>query len=229
VRKWLDGIAALAMITASGFIVWSEVSQPSTSGVVLERSQSPLPSNPVLIEGVAYRGAWTSPLIMTVFSDFQCPLCGRFARETLAAFIPRYVDTGKVLLAFRNRPLTAIHPYAQEAATAAICAARQGRFWELHDLLFQPRLSLSSRRIRDQVKTLGLNPVEFRACVADRDLAAQIKRDVDAGTALGVTGTPASLVGRRLDAARMRLQARIPGAIPFGELVDIVESFLQER
>jgi protein-disulfide isomerase len=228
-RKWLDGIAALAMIVASGFIVWSQVSKSSTSGAVFRKPQRPLPTTPVLIEGVAYRGDWTAPLIMTVFADFQCPLCGQFARETLLAFIPRYVDTGKVLLVFRNWPLTAIHPYAQEAASAAVCAARQGRFWELHDLLFQSGLSLSSSTIRDQVKTLALNLVEFQTCVADKELAAQIKRDVDAGIALGVTGTPASLVGRRLDATRMRLQARIPGAVPFGELVEIIESVLQRR
>jgi protein-disulfide isomerase len=227
-RKWLDGMAAFAMIVASGFIVWSLVSKPSASPAGLARPERPLPSEPVLIEGVAFRGDRSAPLIMTVFSDFECAHCARFARETLPPLISLYVDTGKVLLVFRHWPLAAIHPHAQEAAIATTCAARQGRFWELHDLLFEWRPAFTATTIRDQAKRAGLNPNEFETCVADPEVARQIKRDVDAGTGLGVTGTPASLIARRVDATHMNLQARIQGSRPVDDFKKIIASLIQK-
>ena len=85
-RKWLDGIAAVAMIVASGVIVWSLVSKPSASRLGLARPERPLPSDPVLIEGVAFRGDPSAPLIMTVFSDFQCPVLRSIRSRDVASF-----------------------------------------------------------------------------------------------------------------------------------------------
>jgi protein-disulfide isomerase len=71
-----------------------------------------------------------------VFSDFECPFCGRFAKDTLPTIRTEYVDNGQFQLAFRHLPLTTLHPRALPAAVAAECAAAEGVFWVYHDLLF---------------------------------------------------------------------------------------------
>ena len=78
---------------------------------------------------------------LIVFSDFQCPVCGTFARDVLPVVIEKYVATGKVLLAFSDLPLEAIHPAALKRARIAECAGQQGHFWDTHDRLFANQTS----------------------------------------------------------------------------------------
>ena len=81
-------------------------------------------------------GKKDAPIVMLEFSDFQCPFCGKFWRETLPQIKKDYVETGKVLFVYKDFPLRQIHPHAQQAAEAALCANEQGKFWEYHDTLF---------------------------------------------------------------------------------------------
>src|SRR4249919_3327944 len=83
------------------------------------------------------RGVETAPITVYEMSDFQCPYCRRFALNTFPEIDRDYIATGKVRWVFINYPLTMIHPNAAVAAEVAICAARNGKFWEVHDLLFR--------------------------------------------------------------------------------------------
>ena len=105
------------------------------------------PKDPLPLEGAAIRGNRSATVAIVEYSDFKCPACGQFATGTLPAIERRYVDTGKVLLAFRQYPMDR-RPLAQKAAEAAICAGDQGKFWEMHDQLFahQGRLEETSLR-----------------------------------------------------------------------------------
>lgn len=82
------------------------------------------------------KGSATAPVTVYEISDFQCPYCAQFWRETLPALEREYIGTGRVRLVFVNYPL-AMHPNAEPAAELAICAARQDKFWPVHDLLFR--------------------------------------------------------------------------------------------
>src|SRR3989344_1487036 len=83
------------------------------------------------------KGDKNAPIVMLEFSDFQCPFCAKFWAETLPQIEKNYVDTGKVYFVYKDFPLSEIHPFAQQAAEAALCAGEQGKFWEYHDKLFE--------------------------------------------------------------------------------------------
>jgi len=82
----------------------------------------------------AFRGTGGAPVVIIEFSDFQCPYCQR-VNPTLEQIFKEY--EGKVLFAFKHYPLTGLHPHAQKAAESAECARDQGKFWEMHDKLFE--------------------------------------------------------------------------------------------
>ena len=78
-----------------------------------------------------------APLTLVEFSDYQCPFCRRFFEQTLPALKSKYIDAGQLRYVFRDFPLDQIHPQARQAAESVHCAAEQGKYWEMHDLLFQ--------------------------------------------------------------------------------------------
>jgi protein-disulfide isomerase len=98
---------------------------------------------------------------------------------------------GNVRFAFRHFPLTGIHPHALAAAAAAEAAARQGRFWDLHELLYRRQKALEDGDLRGYAAQLGLNMAVFERDQASSAVADRIRRDVDSGLASGqVVGTP---------------------------------------
>ena len=82
-------------------------------------------------------GRADAPVTLVEFSDYQCPFCQRFFATTLSAIKKHYVDTGKVRYVFRDFPLDQLHRQARKAAEAVHCAGDHGKYWEMHDLLFQ--------------------------------------------------------------------------------------------
>lgn len=133
------------------------------------------------------RGNPKAPVIIVEFSDFQCPFC-RAAEATVRKILAKY--PGKVSLAYRDFPLRAIHPYAQKAAEAARCAQAQGKFWAYHDLLMKDPPELDVKSLEADAQKLNLNGKQFDACLSTNKFAPEIQGDVDAGSRLGVMGTP---------------------------------------
>lgn len=141
-------------------------------------------------------GSNDAPITIIEFSDFQCPYCKRFYDETLEQLISEYVDTGKVRLAYRHMPL-AIHPNAQDAAEASMCANDQDRFWDYHDKLFETFDSWSPLTVAELPATftsyageLGLNTEAFNTCLTSDKYDEAVKEDMAQGAEAGVTGTP---------------------------------------
>jgi protein-disulfide isomerase len=126
---------------------------------------------------------------IVVFADFECPYCSR-AAETVEKVRRAYGD--KVRLVFRHFPLS-FHPKAPLAAQAGACADEQGRFWELHDALFESG-ELEPDALKAQASRLGLDGKQFDACLDSGRAAAIVERDQAAGAKLGVTGTPAFFI-----------------------------------
>lgn len=142
------------------------------------------------------------------FSDYECPYCRIFSEQTEAQFISEFVDTGKVRYVFRDLPLQQ-HQNAFRAATAAACASDQGKFWEMHMLLFRAQddwVKLSSEAVQnkfaDYAGQLGLDGAALGTCVGSGKHDPAIRADADAATRLGVQGTPSFFInGYHYDAA----------------------------
>ena len=134
-----------------------------------------------------------APITLVEFSDFQCPYCSA-AREPLERLLREH--EGKLKLVFKHFPLT-MHPRAVQAARAAEAAKLQGRFWEMHDLLFENQHNLEDADLERYAKMLGLDEERFKADIASEAVQAKVDADRAEGERLGVEGTPTLYVNGR--------------------------------
>ena len=159
------------------------------------------------------KGPANAPVTIVEFSDFQCPFCSRLL-PTMEQVHAKYGD--KVRVVFRQFPLS-IHPNAQKAAEASLCANDQGKFWEMHDAMFKDQQGLGVDGLKAKAATLGLKAEEFNACLDSDKHAAKVKADFEAGSKVGVTGTPAMFVNGRL----------ISGAVPIDQIAPVIDDELK--
>ena len=203
--------AALIMIKSQ---LWAPRAQPAGRSVSL-------PKESLSLEGAAVRGVPTAKVGMLMFSDFECPFCARFARETLPALEKTFVATGDVQIAFRHLPLQR-HSLARKAAEAAQCAGRQGKFWELHDYMFVERDHLKPEAFLDAARTLGLRRETFEACLAGQ-ATAEVERDMAEAAKLGITGTPSFVIGVIDSDKRLLAKKMIGGAAGIDKFAEAIE------
>ncbi len=161
------------------------------------------------------RGDATAPIVMVEFSDYECQFCGRFARESFPAIEREFIATGKVRHVFRSFPLEAIHKRAFKAHEAAACAGSQNRYWPFHDRLFANQRALEPADLLAHAAAVGLDTGAFKACLDSGTMAARVRQDIDAGTQLGVQGTPLFLIGRPGPGGTLTVVKGISGAQPF--------------
>ncbi len=169
--------------------------------VLAEEQDSNIPGVPAGIteEGSPYRGDPNAPVVMEEYSDFQCPFCGRHAQQTEPTLDKDYIASGKLRHVFKNFPLRSIHPQADGAAEAALCAGVQGKFWPMHDLLFQRQQEWSGKEnaaevFRSFAQELGLDMEQYDACWEAQPFKEQIDRELAEGQERGVRGTPAFFI-----------------------------------
>jgi protein-disulfide isomerase len=140
------------------------------------------------------KGPEKAPTLVVVFSDFQCPACA-FGRRLLEAVSE---ETGERLrLCFKNLPLRSIHPHARLAAQAAMAAHLQGRFWPMHDLLYDNQHALDRQAIAGYAKGAGLDPARFLADLDGEEVRLLVARDLAEARVLGLRGTPTFFVNGR--------------------------------
>jgi protein-disulfide isomerase len=147
------------------------------------------------LEGAEFRGRRDARVALVEYSDFQCPYCSKFANVTLPEIVKRYVETGKVLLVFRHLPLGSRHSAALQAAEASSCAGRENRFWQMHDWIFASTRTLDTRSFLAQAESMGLDRVKFEKCLHLGETRERIESDARQARQLGVSGTPAFLIG----------------------------------
>ncbi len=145
--------------------------------------------NPVL-------GKPDAPVTLIEFSDYDCPFCARFFRQTLPSLKAEFIDTGKLRYVFRDFPLDSLHPQARKAAEAAHCAGDQGKYWEMHDLLFDNQRALGIEQLKTYARRLNLDATVFDRCLDQGTYAAEIQRDYTEGVAAGIRGTPGFFLGK---------------------------------
>jgi protein-disulfide isomerase len=133
------------------------------------------------------RGPATSPVTLVEYGDYQCPFCGR-AHPVVKALIAQLGN--RMRFCFRHFPLTTIHPLAQQAAEAAEAAGAQGRFWEMHDLLFEHQDGLGGGFLVQYATDLGLDRDRFQRELASHAHADRVREHFMSGVRSGVNGTP---------------------------------------
>ncbi|MBP9814190.1 thioredoxin domain-containing protein [Candidatus Woesebacteria bacterium] len=131
-------------------------------------------------------GSSSASAYLVEFSDFECPACGTF-EPTVKSLTTKYAD--RLLFSYRHFPLPQ-HIEGQPAAMAAEAAGQQGKFWEMHTLLFKNQKSLSSTIYTELAKELNLDLKAFEKDRKDSSLSAIISADTDSGTSIGVNATP---------------------------------------
>ena len=139
-------------------------------------------------------GPGGAPVTVLEYGDYECPFCRGAARD-----VRRMLELypGSIRFAFRNFPISQLHPHAEQAAEAA---AAQGKFWEMYELLLQPSSSLDLDSLLSHARDLDLDTDRFRQEVTGRAYAAKIESDVREGIRNGVNATPKFYVdGERID------------------------------
>ena len=140
-------------------------------------------------------GAADARVTLVEYGDFECPFCGR-AYPALKRVLGQLGS--KVRFVFRHFPLAEEHPHAQHAAEVAEAAAAQGKFWEMHDLLYQRQAALADEDLVAYARELGLDADRVRRELVAQVYAARVRDDFVSGTRSGVTGTPRFFInGRR--------------------------------
>jgi protein-disulfide isomerase len=144
------------------------------------------------------KGAKNAPLQVVIFSDFQCPFCKRVEPQ-LSQLEKEYGS--KVHMVWKNYPLP-FHPFAEPAAEAAMAANAQGKFWQMHDKLFENNTALDRPNLEKYAQELGLDMAKFKADLDAQKYKDSIQSDTKEGSAVGVNGTPAVFInGRKINGA----------------------------
>jgi len=236
VRRALDAFTSVCVAGASIAVIWSVVSNRSSNAPGIAPA-----GNAQLVQDVQdqqlkipqIRG-WNvddvrASVAIVEFSDFQCPYCGRHARDTLPRLKQEFVDSARVAYVFMNYPLEAIHPQALQAAKAVTCARHQQRFWEVHDWLFKNQARLGSLDLSALATAVRIDNQGLQDCVEGADSA--VRAEIAEGERLGVNSTPTFFLGALGKDGVVIIKRRINGAVPYdvfktalAELVDTVSA-----
>jgi len=144
------------------------------------------------------QGPADAPVTLVEYGDYECPHCGH-AHPIVKTLRKRFGSQLRFI--FRNFPLREIHPNAEAAAETAEFAATQGKFWEMHDLIYENQQDLSDELLSDLTKRLKLDPRELARALEIGEFAERVKTDFSGGVRSGVNGTPTFFInGQRHDA-----------------------------
>jgi protein-disulfide isomerase len=149
-------------------------------------------------------GAPHAPVTVVEYGDFECPNCKQ-AAPALKLLLERFA--GRVRVAFRNFPLEDVHSHALGAAEAAECAGGQGKFWPMHDLLFENQAHLRPKDLHTYAERLGLDMARFTAEMDDEVYRQRVREQLQGGLDSGVRGTPAFFVNDRVEDVSFGLRA----------------------
>jgi protein-disulfide isomerase len=204
------------------------------SKLELKVLQKQLPSTPsigpirISVDDDPMKGNPNASITIIEFSDFQCPFCAKFHETTLPLLEKNYISTGKVNFVYRDFPIVSIHPNAVPAALASECADDQGKFWEIHDMIFENQRtwqgmkpSESTNLFKEYAVEIGLNLDEFNSCVDSGKYLKEIQNDLDDGRVYGVTGTPGFFVGNSEIG-----YTKLIGAQPFSSFKQVIDGQL---
>lgn len=180
--------------------------------------QQPTPSNPPKAVDLTKDHVWgnkSAKVTLIEYSDFECPYCAKHY-DTVKQIQQTYPNDVRIV--YRHYPLS-FHPNAQKAAEASECAGVQGKFWEMHDKIFDANKAgkMGVDQWKQDAKDLGLDTAKFNKCLDGGEMANVVAADQAEGTNAGVSGTPATFVNGEL----------IEGALPFASFQAKIDAALK--
>ncbi len=183
----------------------------------------------VKIDGSPVLGKADAPVTMVEFTDFQCPYCRRYSNGTFPKIIKDYIKAGKVRYVVRQFPLKAIHPKAVKASEASLCAGDQGKYWEMHDMIFKKTKSFEQKEWVRHAEALGLDMNSFNDCLENGKKASNVERDLKEGADMGMSGTPGFFIGRTDPENPNKFKAveMIRGAHPYPQFKKTIDKLLE--
>jgi protein-disulfide isomerase len=192
-------------------------------GQVLDLSKDPFLENMEKINtaNAPVSGNKNAKVTIVEYSDFQCPYCSQAYRTVENDVMKQFGD--KVKLVYKNLPLP-IHPWAESAAIAGLCASRQNNdaFWVLYRNFFENQSSITADNVKakalEYVAKTQIDPKKFEDCYDNKLTLPQVKADMTEAQALGITGTPGFVINGR----------QLPGAQPFSSFQKVIEEELKK-
>lgn len=162
-----------------------------------------------------FQGDANAPVTLVEFGDFNCGYCGKWAAETLPLINEKYIETGKVRMAYVHYPILGAD--SMTAAEATECAAEQDRFWDYHNLLYARQgIGFTPANLTAMADELGLDANVFADCLANFSKREQLENDIRLARVMGVRGTPAFLVNG----------FPLAGAYPYEDFERLIEGIL---
>lgn len=161
-------------------------------------------------------GAANPAITIVEFSDFQCPFCQK-AFPVIRSLTAKYREN--VRLIYRDFPLVDDHPLAELAARAGYCSHEQGLFWAFHDKVFQNQANLSEASLINLAAQAGVQKEKFLVCLNSQTASEEVKEDIRAGKAAGVSGTPTWFINGY----------RVAGVIPQEVLEKVIQEIIKNK
>jgi len=213
----------LALALALGACSGPEVSEGDADAVAPAGAQADADPRVAVADTARIKGDPAAKVWLVMASDFQCPACKAWHDKHSPQIMRDYVETGKVRFAYTNYPLDHLHPNARAAAEAGMCAAAQGKFWDVHDRLFAKQevwapLPDPVPNFRQIMTEAGVDTTAWNKCLVDDVMLGLIDADQVRGRTGGVNQTPYFFIGQR----------KVGGVGPVGYLRPLLDSAIAE-
>ena len=219
-KATLETLSTVLVIVAAAGLVWTLFfkQQPTAASAapppISDVNETIEAKHQTNVEG-------TGPIAIVEFTDFQCPFCAKHQRETVPTLRKELIASSKARYITMHLPLP-MHPQAFAAAEAAECAARQGKFREMHALLFERQKELPTANFADYATSLGLDAARFAECLSADAALAKVKADEAVAKALNVSSTPELFIGRMRKDGGVEVLRRVRGAVPVNVMIEEV-------
>lgn len=221
-KSALEVTSTIVLTVAAGALAWNLLRSPEA------RPQAAAPRPKVeSVSGLSIEAAQAtkrtgdSDVAIVEFSDYECPFCAQHARDTYPSIRRDLVEPGLATYVTFAFPLERIHPNARKASEAAECAARQGRYWEMHERLFASPTALAAEGLSGSAKAVGLDAERFHACLAG-EASDKVAADIAVARRLGVNSTPTFFVGLIQPNGSIDLMKRLNGVVAADDFRDAI-------
>jgi protein-disulfide isomerase len=204
---------ALVAVVGIAALSWA-ITKPKETASRIDPSLPPMKAQGYVL------GSPSAPIEVIEFADFECPGCGQFATLTEPDVRARLVNTGQIRIRYLDYPLP-IHKNTWDASLAAACANDQGKFWEMHDVIFANQDKWNGEATKrprgplgDLAKGIGLDMSKYDACMDAETHRAQIQGNLAEAERRQINQTPTFIIGGKV----------YPGALPFDQFKQLVEA-----
>ena len=183
------------------------------------------------LTGAPQKGNPEAVVALVEFSDYECPFCIRHFRETMPLIEKNYIQTGKILYAFRDFPIDQLHPQAIRAheATQCVNSVQPAKYWDMHNKMFGAPTQHTPEALEATVIGLGVDAAPYRECLASGRTTAGIRATSEQANSFGANGTPAFFIGL-IDKAnnQVKIIRAISGAVPFTQFAQAIEAVMAQ-